>query len=144
MVAGDKKFGVVSHVIVGGGGLSGGIFAQNWENCSSFSTPTGCISCDIYFWIYSVTLYYRQTESSVKYLHDISYVNTTSRSLTCLAQPSNNSNLQGLGYSIYWENGRLGWGTMGAGRALPPLSPSYIVKKGPDVSNYDASEVTRS
>ena len=34
---------------------------------------------------------------------------------------------------------------MGAGRALPPLSPSYIVKKGPDVSNYaDASEVTRS
>ena len=50
MVVGNKKFGVVSYVIVGGGG-SGGILLY-------FSTPGTaiCAFSETDFWIYCVTL----------------------------------------------------------------------------------------
>ena len=52
----DKMFGVVSFVIVGGGGSS---FSP--RICSYFSTPgtAFCTFSETDFWIYAVTLYCR-------------------------------------------------------------------------------------
>ena len=63
MVTGDKKFGVVSYAIVGG----------FWKNLSAENfrilSPLGPHSVRFLkqFFIYSVTLYFRLTETSVKY-----------------------------------------------------------------------------
>ena len=53
---GDKKFGVVSHLIVGGGGGGLGVFSP--RKCLYFSTPMTAIPAfsETDFWIYSITL----------------------------------------------------------------------------------------